>query len=208
MPYPINPGDIVQVTIVSKGPDAQVHLNVLHFKYANTASNPNFTDWVDTVLHPHLANAGKLLPAMTNVMANAYLITEVGYQIIFPGRYRKYVRVTNSQGQINGLPLPGNCAVTFTKRTNQARRWGIGSFHLGGLTNSINSNSEVDVVGFGANLDAIATQLRAAVVLNGNDIAIPVIFSPEFPNRVAEVEQTNWQRTMRVMRRRTVGVGI
>lgn len=208
MAYPINVDNVFSVTIRSGTPDGVTNLNVLHYRYIVSQSNPSFVDFIDTFVHPRLTLPGGIIPTMRGVYSNVCAIDEIWYQLISPTRYVKYTKEINLLGQVNSPAMPPNVAVTFTKSTELAKRYGIGSFHLGCLPENINDSGNVDQFTYATPLNAIAAAILAPITAGGTIYAVPVLYSPKPPFRTTEVQTVRYQRTMRVMRRRTVGVGI
>lgn len=208
MPTPLPTGAVIQVTILGTDGDANRRINVLHYQFTSSTGFPDYKDWLDTVLWPHLSQVNGILDQMKRSMCNACSIEQVWMQPVTPVRRLKLIKQYGQVGVVNLPQGPPNVAVTFTKYTESAARWGLGSFHFGGLCQNINNAGRVNDLGYGVQLDALANSLKQAVFLGASLVAVPVLYSGDEPQRVTEVIDVQWQKTIRVMRRRTLGVGI
>jgi hypothetical protein len=100
-------------------------------------------------------------------------------------------------------------AAVITKRTAFAGRWAVGSFHLGGLPQNAYVNGTLEPT-FKTSVGLVAAQLLEDITIAiVGGVYEPVIVHPVAAHDGSTVlRETDVQDTLRVMRRRTVGLGI
>lgn len=204
MAAPLPANSIVQVTIQSRM-NNQTLLNVLTYQTGSVAS-VSYATTLDDLL-TQLKAAGSLIPAMGLCLNANCTITQLWAQPVYPDRLAPIFQSSGINGdQDSGYALPQNQALVIEKIGDPATRWGRGSFHLGGLDGQAISvgtiNPAQDTL-----MRALADQLRT--VMTGGVVSFfPCLWSPKVPTRITRWNRYKVQQTARVMRRRTVGVGI
>jgi len=200
---------ILEVTMLQRY-NAQVCMNVLHYRWTSTgpAEGDDLTDLLDALVFNGVGSVTDLLKARN---AATWFYTATKYQWVSPIRYtpKLYTDATGFGENVNPA-LPQNVAAVLTKKAVVATRKGTGGVHFTGLCDD-------DVLdGFltaarKTNMDAVAVQLSqvadTGAVLAGSKLT-PII-GPQTEASTAPT-WTDWisQDTVRVMRRRTVGLGI
>lgn len=211
MARPVGSGAILEVTI-DQTSNSQILLNIFHYRLITTPSTTVDGDDVTGLLATTILGGGVQLPVNlralcpTNWRWNSWRT-----QWIHPTRY---TRVSYDAGAGTGGVLstntPQNLALTMTKRAVEANRHGIGSLHFGGLTSGDFLNGEITAAGQ-TKMELIGDAIDQVVDVS----AVPnaVSLTPILFNRNSPASSLNWveyvvQNTVRVERRRTVGLGI
>lgn len=188
----------------------QIFLNTLIYDYLDGFGVvDDYAVFSNAFLSDQEAAAGYIARILPN-LNNSITIVDHRMQLVYPSRLAPIIHSVNSPGGVGTFGTPTNTAMTFTKRTLQATRWGVGSWHLPGL-------NVVD-------LDSVGAWNAATVTAIGLDISVPlrnpgtptgmagsissVLWSPSVPLRSTPITSFVGQLQPRVMRRRTVGVGI
>lgn len=137
----------------------------------------------------------------------SYTLTERWIQTVAPLRLVKTINASGSPGSSAAPSTTANLAAVITRKGGVANRHNIGSLHVPygnadfGMANGIIGGVQKVA------MDALAAQMTQVVTVGGLGTVTPVLwFKPSILN-VAPIIQANTQTTVRVMRRRTVGVG-
>lgn len=199
-------GDIVRVTIVGSL-FQQTIMTVLDYKV--TVSSLDTIRVVANALDAQFDAANDLYDSYRAVTPPEYTHTFTWIQTIRPVRYTKSIFAVDSPGT-NATPTKvSNVAAVITKRSESATRRGLGSVHMpiaptaGGVTNG-------QIV---APMKTLLNTLGDKIVLDRTVLAglttmVPVIVNSAFAFPPIEYKDYITQATSRVMRRRTVGLGI
>lgn len=202
MPTPLSNNATVQV-VINSALNGQAILNVLHYRFNGTA--PDYTLAMAS-LNAAIKGTGGIIDNLLSCMSNEAQIVSIWSQPIYPVRYRAVPEPVGGNGLTLGEAMPQNVAAVLTKQSESAERWGIGSFHIGGIARDSVTGGNINV-GLTTPMNVLGLQLTQSFE-DGEFQFTPILWSPRTPAR-----QTPWnlfkvQRTVRVMRRRTVGVGI
>jgi len=163
--------------------------------------------------------AGNLKPDYMDAMPQNYELVAIDYQWIVPLRYRKQTILFGDFGTNEVDAETANLAGVFTLHGERAGRRFIANKHLPGLAGADVANGILGGPQL-ARLTAVKTQALANVV-GGGVTWVPVIYGryiapytkcgvakPGQPQLLTTVTGGDVWDTVRVMRRRTVGVGI
>lgn len=202
-------GDILQYTLRCTY-QQQVCLNTWNLKVSQfEAELIDYEDACNAILL-ELAGLGDLIDQLEALTVTGYSFIDHRIQRVYPVRNRQVINQLSTTGSVATTGSQVNQAAVITKYGNVAGRFAIGSWHQAGLpTAAFNSVGRVE--------EATQTALKAAVdmLTAVGDIegfvgtsATPVLWSPLVPARVTPIVETVPQFTSRVMRRRTVGLGI
>jgi hypothetical protein len=203
MATPLVPGAIIAVTVETTL-NGQTMLNVLHYVLGTVGT----ADYIAalTALNTLLNGAGGLTDAMKACMSQDADFVSTMCQVVAPTRLVGVKAAVVKSGSVLATALPQNVSAVITKRTDQASRRGIGSFHLGAI-----ASTQVDagyltgpLIG---NLTTLGNVIRSTLAV-GTQSYTPCLWSPITPAETRILVSTTVQQTSRVMRRRTVGVGI
>lgn len=206
MAYPIPFDAIAEVTFKMTHNDQTV-LTVLHYKFIG---GPAIADGAATLqaLMIKIQAAGQVFRAHTNCTSQDLDYNLIVAQWISPIRY---ARQDALPGQTIGLvaqpSLPQNDAVALTKGGELAGRHNIGTVHMPGVPTTFVTDGLVTPAGFTAYND-LCTAIQQDVTLVAGQIFRPVIYNRVTPADSKEISTVITQNTSRIMRRRTVGLGI
>ncbi len=206
MAIPLSVGDVLEVSFEGRLAGQQVMC--LHHYKVREGEQADFDNWVQTSFGPWLEDAGHPYNLFVNAISSAVDALGIFVQIIFPQR-RRYVSYTplDTAGLLGPAALPPNDGAAVIKRGDLARRDNIGVMHVPGIpvvdvTDGIISAPQV------GRLQALADSLALVYEPGGGQpVMDPILFHREEPPSGARVTAGFAADTIRVMRRRTVGLG-
>lgn len=200
-------GSIVEATF-SGTHSGQRILNVYHYRVSQISTLPYNDEMDQFILQFGSLAAGGMRRTLLDCMPANYTLQQMVAQGVFPQRFRRDVTVVNNAGT-RGDAIAPNIAAVVTLHTERAGRSQIGGKHF--IT-----GSENDVV-----LGIIQAGLLANMQLHANACVLPLtatagggVYTPViFHRNTPATPSTDLvggfpQETSRVMRRRTVGLGI
>lgn len=208
MAYPINPGDIIEYTIVMQM-DGQTCLNVYHYRYiegqtpiADGASKlQTFADdEITSLVSPYAATKNNVTSTVTFVGLRV--------QKIFPTRQAFVFGVGGGSGAGGADELPSGVAGCITLRGEAAGRGKAGRKEVPGMQVENVANGSFTPTGI-TRLSDIATSALLDRELDGPTKRLePVIFNRITPADSQLIVSAVPQPTVRFLTRRTVGRGI
>jgi hypothetical protein len=165
------------------------------------------------VIDAQVFAGGGLQQKFLAVCPDNYTLEQKWIQLIWPTRIMKRVLASNTAGTwLNGADTP-NLASVITRRAEIADKHSVSTLHIPLpdpaviLTEGVITNAP-----YLAALQALAAEMKDDLVGPGAPATTlrPVIFNPaqEAPPSTRYIVQTVVNTTSRVMRRRTVGLGI
>jgi hypothetical protein len=202
-------GDIVEVTWQQQM-FSQVILNIQHYRVVSSTStgsdvgdNQTFSDHLAS-----LTGAGQLITVWRNPLATNWLLNRVRVQKINPVRSAYTTSNIALLGQGADQSELSNLAVVVSKRGTSGTRRAQGSIHFAGWSPLLFNAGEVQagIQTWWTNLEPLwaATQVVAGIPASLQ----PIIYNPGGAVNWQTVAVWQLQDTARVMRRRTVRVGI
>lgn len=203
MPYEIPDGSLLEATV--KGSLAgQVTMSVFHYKLTNTFGVPDGEATINS-FHTEWGGNFDFFGAYKECCSNELTFTELVYQWIYPIRYRRVTKpLVGQAGTIVETSEPPNVAQVVTKVGERAGRHYVGTVHIPGLPKANNGNGLL-----------VEQQLTLLTTFGGlvataaqNGTLVPVIFNRSQPQDSPRIIDAFPQSTVRIMRRRTVGLGI
>lgn len=207
MPVAIN--DILEYTIQSTLYNQRV-MTVLHFRVflAMTDTNP-ITNAATFLTRVAPAGPFDLITGYRALISSDLTVNFHTAQYINPVRYVRQLATLTLGGTVASTSLTANTSAVISKTCQIAGRSNRGNIHIPGVpSNSYTSGSVI--AGYLANMQTWANLTLAPITEGGAGGAWQqVIFhrNPAAPTRFTDVFAMQPQATMRVMRRRTVGVG-
>jgi len=202
-------GDIL-LYVIRYSQQSQRFMNTLALEYFDV---DGVTDDYATFCNALLARyngGGHIITGLTDMLSSTISIDEHSLQKIHSTRLAPIREsFTGNVGAIGTGPAPLNSAVTLTKRTINATRWGIGSWHQPGLNVADMNNSgnwkdaTTDALADILNVEFLGAVTPAGMVGNVQ----PVLFNPAVPTRKTPIISFFPNTTIRTMHRRTVRVG-
>jgi len=156
------------------------------------------------------AGAGKIRTNYLAMLPTTYTLQEVRAQLIWPTRFRYAVELPNATGSIIATG-PGNIAATMTNWSVKAGRDQISTKHIGPLPPSLQSSGSLTNDGI-ASMLALQASILADINLTpaANGLWRPTIYHKNL--KVGGLISDDLVSgivfdQVRVMRRRTVGLG-
>lgn len=209
MPGPIAAGDIVQCVIESRV-EGQVMLNVLYYRANEAEVGSSYFESLEKLIESVISDPNTAItPRMQPLMGPNVTIEAVQVQRVYPARdvYRR--QPLGDQGSHADDCDATNVAAVIVKQAAVAGRGRSGTFHLGGLASttyalgSLTADARTLLLALGDSLDD-----RQPGVAD-TEQWVPGMFNPLLGAGLnfTEIAATAPKDTLRVMRRRTVGVG-
>jgi len=203
----INMGDTLEIT-VEGALLGQRTMNIFHYNVIAPSTAPSFivamnallADWLNSATGPQLM----ILAAA----AQNWECQNIRGQRLWPTRSLAVYQVDGRPGLRPADCTAPNLSAVITKHGEFGTRKDVGSFHLAGLsdldyTEGLISGPQL------TRMDALATRIRTTlVVAGGGTEALPCLIGEDGPAATRTIVQCEVQDTLRVMRRRTLRVGI
>jgi len=206
MPLAVN--DIVQMTVEGRK-DGQAILNVFYYRVTVAPSTGSVSDNITGLIN-HLwgVDTGVLEVLWTLVMPTDYTLQLARGQKISPTReaYVEVLLIDNGDIAVNPLDT-ANLAWVFVKQTEFAGRRGRGTTHMLLPTMDWVTNGELNAEGQAQRLALAAEVSNTQVPVSGGTFE-PVLYHPGFSPNFHRITHGTVKQEVRVMRRRTVRVGI
>lgn len=206
MAYNIPAGGIIEIRLNMLMYGQQL-LNVAHYRNGENAIPDAESVLLATLEEMFEQDAGSVITTYENSLSNEVTFNYADAQVIYPTRY-SYVRYTiTSNGGVAEKPVNVNVQGSFTKRGPLAGRGYTGRMEIPGLIAAREVNGLWDGTAR-AQLADIATAWLQPLTL-GTFVAAgkPIIYRRANPAASNPWEKATVQQTVRVARRRTVGVG-
>lgn len=205
--YPLLINDIIQYTLEYNVLN-QVCLNVLNYRVLELVAPVNDGNDALFEMLAELEGPGGIVNAVPPAIASNVTLVRHSAQKVRPTRFVRVSQLLNLPGTFPGNCTAPNVAAVITKKPIQSKRGLLGSVHVPGLSQEAYLGGTITPALIGS-LDTLALRIRTVQVLAVTGVTLePVLLSAATafaPKPVASVEI---QSTLRVMRRRTVGVGI
>jgi hypothetical protein len=160
-----------------------------------------------TALLASINLAGQINARMIAAASSGWTLTRVSAQPIYPTRLKAVFLDIGTVGAKSGTQAPSNVAATVTKTTDLATRYGVGSWHQGGLIASDVQGGSI-AAGLRVELAALGSELSDVVDGTNPGTFVPVIWNLITPVRRTDIQGYIVQDTSRVMRRRTLRLGV
>lgn len=206
---PVAPGDVAQVTFVGRH-HGQTTMNTFHYRTNDTNSADS------SVIQTNLANqlragvgGGDVLEtAFLNCCAQDYTLQQIWVQIVRSVRYAASKIARSVPGNVLVDSNATNISGVITRRAALAGRAFVGSIHMPAVPDTYYSNGDISGTYLAA-LSAMATASLQVVTDTGLSISwLPCLLHRTAPLTSTFLSTAFVQTNLRVMRRRTVGLGI
>jgi len=210
MPRTVLTGHIAEVSLQGRSA-GQVTLNVFHYMLDGIAIGGTDFDGHATELVTELQTPGDLIEKYLDCCSDEFQLEQIRVQIIKPIRYSYEVFTQGPDpGNVVAEALPPNDSVSITKRNDNTTRHDRGAVRMPGVPRTFVSEGLLLTPGVTA-YNALATEFkeqRTTTVL-----AAEIMWQPVILNRANHALSQPWsqhivQLQSRIVRRRTVGVGI
>lgn len=213
MPYPITTNDTIRVQVYSLVAQ-QICINTMDYDPTTLVGNPEgptfLTQTIDAIFSP-----GAWGMDLRGCMGSNTVISYATAQVIAPTRRALVRRSLNLTGMHNNECHTANISCVVTKRTELATArkqklgiGGVGSFHIAGIPLDTFTDSVFTAVYLAGPVTDFMNKLDNFIVVGGT-VLQPVLFGRNSVNQVrTPITSVAAEPTVRVMRRRTVGLGI
>lgn len=171
---------------------------------------PATTDQVIAEFNTRITAGGGLFNTFISAVPPEYLCLERWFQVVWPTRIRKNVVVSNLPGSWAGVNDSPNVAVSIERFAETSGRNSVGRVQLpASMAPADIAGGVISGAGYKAALDAHAVQMKTAVTtVPTGHVLSPVLWAKATAATFRPVIGSVRQETVRVMRRRTVGLGI
>jgi len=203
---PVTVGDVFQVTM--KGTLlGQTIMNTFHYGMSVVTGAPTQTAVQNEIL-VKLAVAGGFYDKFLDILPGNYTLDEVWVQFILDTRYRKRVAVQGLNGTFGQDSEVTNIAAVASRFGDAANRRNQGSVHfaIGGSGSWIVGG--LISAGVETKVNAFLPHLYTAQALATLGTIQPILIHGTSKLNAIPLTSAVTQLTSRVMRRRTVGLGI
>lgn len=201
--------DVMQMTLgyIVQG---QQCLLTRHYYLKNAPADTDYDTWLADMINAWLIGTVPISPTMAALQDTDVVQNFIMCQKVYPQRWY-YLRIPQSipGTNVTGNPLPSNVAVTITLQPENPGRGRSGSAHIGGLTTeALTDSGRVSNATQGL-MNDLAEQLNNGIGgVSPNNYWAPCMYKPSGTTRINPVISFTLQDSMRVMRRRTLGLGI
>jgi len=186
--------------------DDQVTLSYFHYRLNNAVADSDGTALVNS-FDGLFNSVGNVADRYLDCCSEDWLFTDVTYQWIYPTRFTFQRKDPfDVAGHVAEPMMPSNTAVALTKRTFLAGRTQRGTLHMPGVPTTFVLNSRVQPAGVTA-YEALGDSIDNILTLATDEVFEPLIFHRALPNTSVQIQEVDSQHFVRIMRRRTVGVG-
>lgn len=203
MAYSVPDGAILEATIQSVL-FSQTCLSVFHYQLSDSLGLPDGdaaingfnTEWNDLL---------DFVGAYAGCCSQELAFVNIVYQWVYPTRYHRVLKTpVVLLGEVANPSEPPNVAQVVTRSADKANRHGIGTTHIPALPQTTWTAGSLNDGQY--NLLNVFAGFQANKYVTNT--MIPVLYNRANPAQSLPVTAAIPRRTVRVMRRRTVGVGI
>lgn len=201
-------GAICQVTARSVL-NGQAVWNTFHYRLESGFGAPDYILAMDRLHQVMYTDDGSFFDLYKLALTADATLVDIVYQVISPIRLMRVVKTVTDAGEFVGVAETSNLSAVITRRGLNANRRAVGSLHMpSGTATAFITNGEI-VAGFSEVLDGVGSKMiQQQVAVDPDEVWTPVIYNPGATPNYQVVQFYQVQPTVRVMRRRTVRVGI
>lgn len=206
--YQLDDGDLVQ-TNLNMSMNGQRLMNTFHWRFEKTASGPLDGPTVLAALNDLLASDSTwYLQNIRPAVHTSLLFDNLTSQKIRPSRWRSVKKTLALAGTSTGVPAPQNAAVSMSRWGLLAYRGAQGRIQVPGAVMADITDGKLNASGV-SDFGTPSVTLAFAETVTGAGRFVPVLAKLVESTGYSfnEITGTDLQTTIRVMRRRTVGVG-
>lgn len=203
----INAGNVIEYRLQGRL-FGQITLNTFHYYVQFDSSLPTYSQSIQAAANGFSTGTNNPTLALLAAQTAEFTLDGIWAQRIYPTRDRAFFSSLSLPGVNTGTCAAPNQAATIEKWSWEGGRHGIGSLHIPGVP------VEQQLLGLWTNtyrtiLETVATRMKAnyAPPTDTPCIQLPVILNRANKPNSKELQGTTVQGTVRVMRRRTIGVG-
>lgn len=206
MPYDITTNSVLQIQFEGRHEGQQV-MNVMTYVYdggATTEDGPLVIDEIDGII----TGPGTLFSAYLDCLSEDVIEINRAYQWIHPIRYAYVLKGTDegNAGLVLEAAMPPNTSQAVTRRTNFSGREEVSTLKLPGVPVSKVVGGFL-TPGHVATLNIFAQASVNEIPLGSGSKMVPIPWNRTVPGSANQLRTAYAHNTVRVMRRRTVGLG-
>jgi len=203
----VNVGDLMTWTLVGRV-HGQRTMNTFHYR-ARIASSLPTQAAAAAAFDTFSKAAGGLEARLRGCTSQAFAIEERWFQIIKPARFEKIIITGSVAGNLDVAQTTQNIQASITRRGEMGNRKNVGGIRVVlGTSDDVVQNGIIEP-GQVANLELLAQSMEQTVVTAGAVVTWdPLVSMPANTADYVNISQCFVQTTVRVIRRRTVGLGI
>lgn len=203
----VQPGDIMTYTI-SGTCFGQRWMNTFHYRARLAPSLPVQEAAFDAFNSQMIATTG-LESRLRNCLSQDVTIDQRWFQIVKPARFAKYTIGGAVAGLVDASQRTVNLQAAITRRGEFGNRKNVGGIRVILPTGDDVISEGLIQPGTQAVLELLAQSMELTVVTTGAVVTWdPLVSNPATAAAYIELKQAFVQPTVRVIRRRTVGLGI
>lgn len=210
MPRQFDNNSVLEVAFVGEH-QGQRTLNLLHYRFADVVDGPRDWTTIDDDFMDVIQGLGGLQSTYLDCCSEEFTLLTIRTQILNPSRW-SYIdhAIVGGEGQVVAPALPPNDGVTITKRNNGTGRTNRGAVHMPAVPTTFIADAEITSAAllayenFG---DVLVEELQLPQLPAPPMRLQPCIFHRADPTVSPTTTEYIVQRTSRVNRRRTKGVG-
>lgn len=183
-------------------------LNTFHYRINAMSGTPTVED-VANAMYTEMTDTGKLVEDFLAVMPQNYTLSQVWIQQLTALRSAKQIYANGTIGSLAVDAVTANVATVITRRGAGGTRRDVGSLHLlVPPTSTYLVDGEITST-YATAVAPLVTQVQQAItVLSGGVSFGPVLYHPGQTPNYTPIDAAFIQDSARVMRRRTLGLGI
>lgn len=205
MPYQVDSGAVLQITLV-QSMFQQTIVNSFHYLLGESGGPVDGIATADAFVDAW-ENPNGIHPALALCQTQELKYVGILAQWISPIRYAYlFTLPAITQGNHIGAPEPPNVAAAVLCRNELAGDSSKGVKHVAGVPQSANNQGSLTPA-YRATLNSFALTLITDFNVNGKTLS-PILFRKAGPALGKRIDFADALETLRVIRRRTVGVGI
>lgn len=204
---PLSDGDIVSVNVECFVNDQQ-DLLTLHYRATIPGASADFADVVDNWFllldGPTLFN-----DVYTTVLSTAATNVTWWFQKVYNVRFVRYMKIPSVvDGQAGGAPLPQNVAACITLRGENVGRSKRATKHIGAIPSPFVADGYINALGL-AGYVPLKNRMtdRFDVYGDGSVVLTPIVYHRSDPPLSEVIFSGAVMSSVRILRRRTVGLG-
>lgn len=202
----INAGDVVQFKLYGRIFEQQT-INVFNYVCTDASVQSTYLAAIQNATEFFASGTNNPTLAIIAAACPQWTLEYITGQVVAPMRMRFWKHTVNEPGTFDGVCESPNQAATIEKWSSVGGRKGVGSTHLAGVP----TNGMEDGRWGAAYLAALVTVgNRIKSIYDpalGGGVYVPIITGKTFTPANLFIQGTIVQSTVRVMRRRTIGVG-
>lgn len=208
-------GSVVALTFRGEIFDQQ-WISTFHYRVSQVSTNPTVLTDLSDILDDQNTRAGSLYNRFRLALPVSTAVQDIGAQQIKIARSIRRSIVPTATGGSRGAATTPNLAAVITKGTDSGDRGEVGSVHLPGVATDDMVDGEI-IAALVALMEAIGESMRSKVFIAASGLEItPVLYHPDKKDAEGHITRA-WfttdiiryivQPQIRVMRRRTIGIG-